>query len=54
MTEFGIEAGTLFLIQFFLAVSAFWAIGWFLYDDYEKQGSLCCPSVRKIKALRFR
>ncbi|PTT04967.1 protoheme IX farnesyltransferase, partial [Flavobacterium sp. HMWF030] len=33
--EFGIEAGTLFLIQFFWQFPHFWAIGWFLYEDYE-------------------
>ena len=36
--EFGIEAGTLFLIQFFWQFPHFWAIGWFLYEDYEKAG----------------
>jgi heme O synthase-like polyprenyltransferase len=35
--DFGIEAGTLFLIQF-LAIPSFLAIGWFLYEDYEKAG----------------
>ena len=36
--NFGIEAGTLFLIQFFWQFPHFWAIGWFLYEDYEKAG----------------
>jgi protoheme IX farnesyltransferase len=42
--EFGIEAGTLFLIQFF-AISTFWAIGWFCMD-YEKLVSLCCLQAK--------
>src|SRR3970040_2509214 len=36
--EFGIEAGTLFLIQFFWQFPHFWAIGWVLYEDYEEAG----------------
>ena len=36
--NFGIEAGTLFLIQFFWQFPHFWAIGWFLFEDYEKAG----------------
>lgn len=45
--EFGIEAGTLFLIQFFWQFPHFWAIGWFLYDDYEKAGFFMLPSGKK-------
>lgn len=45
--EFGIEAGTLFLIQFFWQFPHFWAIGWFLYDDYEKAGFFMLPTGRK-------
>ncbi len=47
--EFGIEAGTLFLIQFFWQFPHFWAIGWFLYDDYEKAGFFMLPSGKKDK-----
>ena len=36
--DFGIEAGTLFLIQFFWQFPHFWAIGWFLFEDYKKGG----------------
>lgn len=45
--EFGIEAGTLFLIQFFWQFPHFWAIGWFLYDDYKRGGFSMLPSGKK-------
>ncbi len=45
--EFGIEAGTLFLIQFFWQFPHFWAIGWFLFDDYKKAGFSMLPTGRK-------
>lgn len=45
--EFGVEAGTLFLIQFFWQFPHFWAIGWFLYDDYQKAGFSMLPTGRK-------
>lgn len=45
--EFGIEAGTLFLIQFFWQFPHFWAIGWFLYDDYAKAGIYMLPTTKK-------
>ncbi|OYU82232.1 MAG: protoheme IX farnesyltransferase [Flavobacterium sp. BFFFF1] len=45
--DFGIEAGTLFLIQFFWQFPHFWAIGWFLYEDYEKAGFFMLPSGKK-------
>lgn len=48
--EFGIEAGTLFLIQFFWQFPHFWAIGWFLYDDYKKGGFFMLPTGNKDKA----
>lgn len=47
--EFGIEAGTLFLIQFFWQFPHFWAIGWFLYKDYEKAGIFMLPTGKKDK-----
>jgi protoheme IX farnesyltransferase len=47
---FGIEAGTLFLIQFFWQFPHFWAIGWFLYEDYEKAGFFMLPSGKKDKS----
>lgn len=45
--DFGIEAGTLFLIQFFWQFPHFWAIGWFLYEDYEKAGFFMLPTGKK-------
>lgn len=48
--DFGIEAGTLFLIQFFWQFPHFWAIGWFLFDDYKKAGIFMLPSGKKDNA----
>ena len=45
--RFGIEAGTLFLIQFFWQFPHFWAIGWFLFEDYEKAGFFMLPTGKK-------
>ena len=45
--NFGIEAGTLFLIQFFWQFPHFWAIGWFLFEDYEKAGFFMLPNGKK-------
>lgn len=45
--HFGIEAGTLFLIQFFWQFPHFWAIGWFLYEDYEKAGFYMLPTGKR-------
>jgi protoheme IX farnesyltransferase len=47
--NFGIEAGTLFLIQFFWQFPHFWAIGWFLFEDYEKGGFFMLPTGKKDK-----
>ena len=47
--HFGIEAGTLFIIQFFWQFPHFWAIGWFLYDDYKKAGFFMLPTGKKDK-----
>lgn len=47
--HFGIEAGTLFMIQFFWQFPHFWAIGWFLYNDYEKAGFFMLPTGKKDK-----
>ncbi len=47
--DFGIEPGTLFMIQFFWQFPHFWAIGWFLYDDYKKGGFFMLPTGKKDK-----
>lgn len=47
--HFGVEAGTLFLVQFFWQFPHFWAIGWFLFDDYKKAGMFMLPTGRKDK-----
>ncbi len=47
--EFGIEPGTLFMIQFFWQFPHFWAIGWFLFDDYKKGGFFMLPTGKKDK-----
>ena len=45
--SFGIEAGTLFMIQFFWQFPHFWAIGWFLFDDYKKAGFFMLPNGKR-------
>jgi heme o synthase len=47
--SFGIESGTLFLIQFFWQFPHFWAIGWFLFKDYEKGGFFMLPTGKQDK-----
>lgn len=47
--DFGIEAGTLFLIQFFWQFPHFWAIGWFLFEDYKKGGFFMLPTGKQDK-----
>ena len=51
--HFGIEAGTLFMVQFFWQFPHFWAIGWFLYEDYEKAGFFMLPTGKKDKKTAF-
>jgi len=45
--DFGIEPGTLFMIQFFWQFPHFWAIGWFLFEDYKKGGFFMLPTGKK-------
>ena len=45
--EFGIEAGTFFFFYFFWQFPHFWAIGWFLYEDYEKAGFFMLPTGKR-------
>lgn len=47
--EFGIEPGTLFMIQFFWQFPHFWALGWFLYEDYKKGGFFMLPTGKPNK-----
>ena len=47
--EFGIEPGTLFAIQFFWQFPHFWAIGWFLFEDYKKGGFFMLPTGKRDK-----
>ena len=47
--SFGKEPGTLFMIQFFWQFPHFWAIGWFLYDDYAKAGFFMLPNGKRDK-----
>lgn len=48
--SFGIEPGTLFMIQFFWQFPHFWAIGWKLHDDYTRAGFKMLPTGKKDKA----
>jgi len=45
--DFGIEPGTLFMIQFFWQFPHFWALGWMLNDDYKKGGFKMLPTGKK-------
>ncbi len=45
--EFGIEPGTLFMVQFFWQFPHFWAIGWFLFEDYKKGGFFMLPNGKR-------
>jgi len=47
--DFGIEPGTLFMLQFFWQFPHFWAIGWFLHDDYQKAGFNLLPTGKQDK-----
>lgn len=47
--EFGIEAGILFMIQFFWQFPHFWAIGWLQFEEYKKAGFNMLPMNTKDK-----
>ena len=47
--EFGIEAGFLFMIQFFWQFPHFWAIGWLQFEEYKKAGFNMLPMNTKDK-----
>ena len=52
--SFGIEPGTLFMIQFFWQFPHFWALGWMLDDDYKKAGFNMLPTGKKDKKTATR
>lgn len=45
--NFGIEAGFLFMIQFFWQFPHFWAIGWLQFEEYKKAGFNMLPMGTK-------
>ncbi|MDA9295319.1 heme o synthase [bacterium] len=45
--EFGIEAGFLFMIQFFWQFPHFWSIGWLQFEEYKKAGFIMLPMDKK-------
>ena len=47
--SFGIEAGFLFMIQFFWQFPHFWAIGWLQFEEYKKAGLRMLPMDKKDK-----
>jgi protoheme IX farnesyltransferase len=47
--HFGIEPGTLFALQFFWQFPHFWAIGWFLFEDYKRGGFFMLPTGKQDK-----
>ncbi|MEY8019436.1 heme o synthase [Muriicola sp. SD30] len=47
--DFGIEPGTLFMIQFFWQFPHFWALAWMLDEDYKKAGFKMLPTGEKDK-----
>ena len=48
--NFGIEAGFLFMIQFFWQFPHFWAIGWLQDEEYKKVGFNMLPMNTKDKS----
>ncbi|OAD46644.1 heme o synthase [Polaribacter atrinae] len=47
--QFGMEAGFLFMIQFFWQFPHFWAIGWLQHEEYQKAGFNMLPMGQKNK-----
>ena len=47
--NFGLEAGFLFMIQFFWQFPHFWAIGWLQFEEYKKAGFNMMPMNTKDK-----
>ena len=48
--NFGIEAITLFAIQFFWQFPHFWALGWMLHEDYQRAGINMLPTKKRDKS----
>ncbi len=48
--HFGMEAGFLFMIQFFWQFPHFWAIGWLQFEEYKKAGFNMLPMNTKNTA----
>lgn len=48
--QIGVEAVTLFLMQFFWQFPHFWSIGWAQSTDYKKAGFKMLPTGRKDKS----
>jgi len=51
--NFGIEPGTLFMLQFFWQFPHFWAIGWMLEDDYKAGGFKMLPTGSADRGTAF-
>ena len=49
--KFGVEAGFLFMIQFFWQFPHFWAIGWLQFEEYNKAGLHMLPMNKKDKGV---
>jgi len=45
--SFGIEPGTLFMVQFFWQFPHFWALAWMLDEDYQRGGFALLPTRKK-------
>ena len=51
--DFGLEAGILFVVQFFWQFPHFWALAWKLDDDYKKAGFRLLPSGNRNQKSAF-
>ncbi|MCY4299543.1 MAG: heme o synthase [Flavobacteriaceae bacterium] len=51
--NFGIEAGTLFAIQFFWQFPHFWSIAWIADTDYQKAGFRLLPTGKRDSGTVF-
>jgi protoheme IX farnesyltransferase len=51
--NFGLEAGILFVVQFFWQFPHFWALAWKLDDDYKKAGFRLLPSGNRNQKSAF-